>query len=241
MTVKKDKIKHDFNKKADYYNSNAKIQRKIANDLVAFAYSKIKNNSIILDVGSGTGQIAEALDPKHHKNITLLDNSKSMLEIAQTNFPACKFIYKDFDDLSDLPDRYDCIFANMSLHWSNDHKLIISNLRNLLNDKGNLFISLPTENSFKELKSINKNLHKKLDLAPLITTDDLDANKITLKSYKENFNSLFEILKHFKKNGTGSKNTGIKPLKKSDYQFLLNNNYKVKSLSWEIAFLKFNK
>lgn len=232
-----EKIQHDFNKSSAFYSKNSLLQKSIAIDLIKLASSYITKDSAILDLGCGFGQIAALLATKELTNVTMVDNASKMLDIAKKNFPKYNIIEDDINNLNKLDQSYDVIFANMSLHWCNDINSTIKNAQNHLKKNGKIFISIPSENSFQELHEINQKLKTKLNLGPLINANHLKNQQIITKEYSQNFNSLSELLKNFKKTGTGFKSKNIKPILKSDYNYLKSINDKYKTLSWEIIFI----
>ena len=237
MMLDSEKIQHDFNKSSAYYTENSLLQKSIAIDLINLAKPYITKDSKILDLGCGSGQIAALLELKEFTNITMVDNATKMLDIARRNFPKTNIIEDDISNLTKLNQSYDVIFANMSLHWCSDINAAIKNAKYYLKPNGKIFISIPSENSFKELHEINKKLKNKLKLGPLINPENLRSHKIHIKKYSQSFDSLLELLKNFKKTGTGSKSNEHKAILKSDYHYLKSINEKYKSLSWEIIFI----
>ena len=238
MTLTKTLIKRDFNQRAEYYHNNSKLQKNIAEDLYLLAKEYIKPNSKILDLGAGSGAIAHYIPNKLHHNITLLDNAKPMLDIAKKQFPNCKTLLADFNDLNEHKQKYDIIFANMSLHWSLNIHETLKQITNLLTINGIIFISLPSNASFKEIKEINLHLSTKLQINPLISPLDFAQNTILTKFYQQDFNSLLELLHHFTLSGTGYKAKHSKALTKADYRYLTTIDNKIKQLSWEIIFVR---
>jgi len=231
------KIQNDFNKSSDFYSKNSLLQKNIAIDLIKFAEPYVKIDSEILDLGCGTGQIAALLAKQDLTNVTMVDNASKMLDIARRNLSGYNIIEDDINCLKKLNQSFDVIFANMSLHWCNDINAAIKNAKHYLKPNGKIFISIPSDNSFKELHEINKNLKTKLKLGPLITQENLQNQKILTKEYTQNFNSLLELLKNFKRTGTGSKANANKAILKSDYNYLKSVNDKYRTLSWEIIFI----
>ncbi len=239
MMLDFDKIQHDFNKSSAFYTENSLLQKNIAVDLINLAAPYITKDSNILDLGCGSGKIAALLANNKLTNITMVDNASEMLNIARKKFPNYNFIEDDINNLNKLNQSYDIIFANMSLHWCADINTAIANAKKYLKPNGKIFISIPSDNSFQELNEINQKLKTKLKLGPLINKADLKLKnpKMLTQEYIQNFNSLFELLKNFKRTGTGSKFNNNKALLKSDYNYLKSVNDKYKTLSFEIIFI----
>ncbi|MBT4922227.1 MAG: methyltransferase domain-containing protein [Rickettsiales bacterium] len=238
MTPLKTLIKRDFNNKAHYYHTHSSLQKEIAKDLYCLSKDYLTLDSKIIDLGSGDGAIISHIPNKFHKNVTLLDNAQAMLDIAKTEFPSCNIMPGDFNDLSLHKQKYDIIFANMSLHWSLDIKSSLKQIRQILKPNGKIFVSLPSTASFKEITKINQHLTTKLKTNPLIDSEDFLDIIIQTKSYIQDFDSLFDLLHHFKLSGIGYKANNSKPITKADYRYLKQMNDEIKQLSWEIIFIK---
>jgi ubiquinone/menaquinone biosynthesis C-methylase UbiE len=237
MMLDSEKIQHDFNKSSAFYTENSLLQKSIAIDLINLAAPYTTKDSKILDLGCGSGQIAALLAKQEITNITMVDNASKMLDIARENFPKYNIIEDDINCLTKLNQLYDVIFANMSLHWCAEINTAIKNAKKHLKPNGKIFISIPSENSFQELHEINQKLKSKLKLGPLINPENLKNQQTQTKKYSQSFASLLELLKNFKKTGTGSKSSENKAILKSDYNYLKSVNEKYKTLSWEIIFI----
>ncbi|MGL4858747.1 MAG: class I SAM-dependent methyltransferase [Enterobacteriaceae bacterium] len=71
----------------------------------------------IIDLGCGTGSVARAVQEKFpHAQITCVDISPKMLEMATQKIGAeHQFIHCDFDNFT-FPDRYDLVISSLALH-----------------------------------------------------------------------------------------------------------------------------
>ncbi|TCN22379.1 class I SAM-dependent methyltransferase [Mesobacillus foraminis] len=69
----------------------------------------------ILDLGCGTGDLAEKLD-KAGVSVMGIDNSSNMVEQAYRKYPHIQFDVQDATNLS-FKDEFDAVFSNAMLHW----------------------------------------------------------------------------------------------------------------------------
>jgi ubiquinone/menaquinone biosynthesis C-methylase UbiE len=69
----------------------------------------------VLDVGAGTGLPTARQLVAAGCEVTCLDISLQMLEIAQVNVPGANFLHGDVLDIPDRPDQYDAVTAFFSL------------------------------------------------------------------------------------------------------------------------------
>ncbi|MFA5303530.1 MAG: class I SAM-dependent methyltransferase [Candidatus Nanoarchaeia archaeon] len=131
----------------DEYAKNYHIVYKKNNPIIKELlkeFSKIPNNSSILDIGAGTGENDLELFKKGFNSIDLLDISPKMLDLAKKrlkNFNA-HFYCTDLEKFV-LKKKYDVILASLVLHYYSGEQLkkMLAKLKGLLK-KGGLLITL---------------------------------------------------------------------------------------------------
>ncbi len=69
----------------------------------------------ILDIGCGTGHLTAEIAAAG-ANVTGLDSSAEMLDVARRAYPALEFRHADAADFT-VDQPYDAIFSNAALHW----------------------------------------------------------------------------------------------------------------------------
>ncbi len=69
----------------------------------------------ILDIGVGTGTLSAEMKENHGLDVTAIDFSKEMLDIARKNHADLKILRMDLRDLNFKDESFDGIFANYSL------------------------------------------------------------------------------------------------------------------------------
>ncbi len=74
-----------------------------------------QNGENILDLGCGTGDLAELIRARG-ANITGLDSSPEMIETAKAKYPFIAFDLKSADNFS-YDEKFDAVFSNATLHW----------------------------------------------------------------------------------------------------------------------------
>ncbi|MCL1971968.1 MAG: class I SAM-dependent methyltransferase [Endomicrobia bacterium] len=115
-----DRIKVHFEEEAKEFDSI--IQKLIPhyNDMIEALVSVIpfaKDSSFsIIDLGCGTGTIAKEIKSNFkNADITCVDISPNMLEIAKTKAGSGKYIQADFNSFA-FPEKYDLIVSSLALH-----------------------------------------------------------------------------------------------------------------------------
>ena len=140
-------INRNFSLHAKSYSKNAFVQKEVATKLCDFVKSEIKSSDEILDLGCGTGFIAENLD--NLERLTQLDSSKEMCEIASKK---AKTIQADLNNLNLRDQSYDIVLSSFTLHWVENLNNLLSDIKNLLTKNGLLAFSIPVKGTLYELK-----------------------------------------------------------------------------------------
>lgn len=140
-----------FNNWASTYNES--VRKSEEEGSYPFAgYSNIKleifkeisrsNKKDVLDMGVGTGEITGALYDLGY-NITGIDFSSKMIELAQKKMPNAKMIQSSFLEVTKYLDKkYDYIIFNYSIHHLEYDKQVdlLANLYDYLNNNGIILI-----------------------------------------------------------------------------------------------------
>lgn len=113
--------------------------------------TKQDEQTTVLELGCGTGNIAAALKSIDNLNYTGIDASKDMLSIAEKKMGGKKdflFVQQDIDKPDfNLKNKFDVIVINNVLYALKDHHKIIAVVSKLIAEKGKLVISEPLRNS----------------------------------------------------------------------------------------------
>ena len=104
---------------------------------------EIRPNLQVADLGCGTGGLTSRLaDALPGSQVVGLDNSPPMLaKAAPKARPGLRF---ELGDQAALRGKWDLIFSNASLHWSQDHPRLIASLFDLLLPQGQLAVQIPS-------------------------------------------------------------------------------------------------
>ncbi len=94
-------------------------------NLVRFFRFNIVENSRVLEIGSGTGYLLNAVNPAHGVGI---DISGAMVEIARQKYPHLTFYNQDAEQL-DLNEQFDYIIISDTLGYLEDIQKVIANLK----------------------------------------------------------------------------------------------------------------
>ncbi len=136
-------------------------------DVLNYIYNQAKEQigSNILDIGFGTGILTNQLY-NYGYNITGIDFSSNMIDIAKKKMPDALLINWDF--AKGLPEKirsckFDYIISTYAIHHLTDEEKIkfIKSLANLLNTNGKILIGDISFETRKELEECN-NIYKEI-------------------------------------------------------------------------------
>jgi len=98
---------------------------------------EFKGNEHILDLGCGDGILtAQLADMVPNGYVLGIDTSKGMIDSAIKNKkPNLEFRLLNINQI-DFKERFDLVFSNATLHWTKDHKKLLSNIYNALKVDG---------------------------------------------------------------------------------------------------------
>lgn len=249
MIFDKSKIKSSFNQANQSYNPNAFLQKMVAKNLVDLAKNDILNAKNIIDLGSGTGFVAEEILSKSpDKKIFQLDIAQKMLE--ENPFSTHK-ITADIEALPLQENIFDLALSSLSFQWLNDLTKTIPQILKTIKKDGNLYFSLLGNESLKELKTVCQSCKTELSINDFITQTQLQniltnlnlnyqIKSATITLY---YQDLYSLLKSIKSIGAGY-STNKKYLGKKQFELLnsfylknFNLNNKV-SATWHIFYTK---
>lgn len=125
----------------DLYRQFEAERTRPATDLLARV--AINTPDFVSDLGCGPGNSTELLRQRFpHAHLVGIDNSQAMLESAQKRLSDCKFQPADIQHWQP-PQPQNVIYANASLQWLENHRLLIPQLMSHLAPQGILAIQMP--------------------------------------------------------------------------------------------------
>ncbi|AOR24457.1 class I SAM-dependent methyltransferase [Clostridium taeniosporum] len=197
----KNKSKINFNNQADIYDISgdgkfvAPMYAEIINRIVSLKPKKL------LDVGCGTGNILMKLSKNTNIELSGLDISEKMIEVARRNIGTkAELKVGDSEFMPWKNKTFDVILCNASFHHYPNPEKVLMEMRRLLKSSGTLIIGDPTaplfirqvlnllckNSSGGDYRIYNKNAIKKLLNKYGFNT--FDFKKINYKSFVINAN-----------------------------------------------------
>lgn len=149
-----------FSSSSRVYASEGKVQKEVANHLLKLASPYIKQTDSILDLGSGTGNIFQALSGVHY--CVALDISYlSLLES-----PVLPFGGKLCASAQQIPIKdayFSCVISSFLLQWCHPVRPVLEEVSRVLSSGGYFIFSVLLDRSFDVLRNswnaIDKAIH----------------------------------------------------------------------------------
>ena len=90
----------------------------------------------ILCLGCGAGEECAYLKSKGAKRVIGVDLSRSLIEIAKTNFPELEFQVMDMEKLKFANSSFDLVYSSLVLHYVSDWTKVLGEIRRVLKSRG---------------------------------------------------------------------------------------------------------
>lgn len=152
LSDEKQKIASAFGKAAKRYDSIAYYQQNSGHqllDLLASAQVNLCGKKVI-DVGCGTGFFSQILTAKGAE-VTALDLSSGMLDVARQKNAAEQYICADMEALPFADQTFDIIFSNLGIQWCSDLSLTLTELHRVTKSGGVMVFTTLAKGSLSEL------------------------------------------------------------------------------------------
>jgi malonyl-CoA O-methyltransferase len=208
----KPQIKANFNKAHKSYNKAANLQKIVAKNLVNLAAADINKSSKILDLGCGTGFIANEIFLNFkNKEIFQLDIAWQMLKENPFKTPK---ITADIENLPFENNIFDLALSSLSFQWLNNLESSILQTLKTVKNNNNFYFSLIIDGSLKEIKTSCQESGVDLLINNFISSKNLEKMLLDLNfnyqiKYEDiilEYKDLYSILKSMKMIGASYKN-----------------------------------
>lgn len=129
----------------EIYNKFKDLRNKPFYDLMDFI--KLPESSNAIDLGCGTGEQTSILAKKFSKTDFLgIDSSSEMLEKSKS-FEAnnLRFDQMSVENLAESDKKWDLVFSNAALQWSDHHEVLFPKLIDVINAGGQFAVQMPVQ------------------------------------------------------------------------------------------------
>jgi len=202
----KDQVAKSFSDAAKEYDQYARIQHKLAHDLLNLCPQQDKKQ--ILDLGCGTGYCLPLLNKLYpNAHLTGGDLAPGMLQHAKQHHPDFEYQISDAENLPFEDNQFDLVFSSLAVQWCDDFSRVLKNAYRCLKPGGHLVLSNLANGTLCEMKEawhqVDENQHVNefaswQELGDTVNASDFNVIKIdqvTHKDYHPNVRSLTDSLK----------------------------------------------
>jgi len=137
LSDKKLKIKNFSDSQADKRDKWIKRNNYYYKDLIKFLKFNIKENSKILEIGSGTGYLLNALSPSYGVGI---DISENMISRAKNNYPNLHFFEMDGENL-EIDDKFDYVIISDTIGYFEDIQKVFNEIKKCITNDTRIIIT----------------------------------------------------------------------------------------------------
>lgn len=146
----KQKIAHSFGGASNSYDKSARLQR-YSGQLILNSLPQC-NDSLVVDLGSGTGFFTDILSRKY-KRVIGLDLSAKMLCYAQSlRSNNIQWLNADIHHLPLQSDSVDVIYSNLALQWCHPLQDALEEIKRVLKPGGTAVFTSLVDGTLSELK-----------------------------------------------------------------------------------------
>lgn len=184
-----------WNKVAKLYQDKFMNLDLYDNTYDAFCEQVNMENSTILEIGCGPGNITKyLLNKRPDFRIEGIDISPNMIELAKANNPTADFKVMDCREIDKLQSKFDGIICGFCFPYLSefDSSKLVKDCGNLLNDKGVLYISFVEgdyiKSGFQTVSSEDRTyfyFHTLDSLTKELTNNNFETIKLLNKNYKK--------------------------------------------------------
>lgn len=134
-------IEKQFDLAAATYDSVAGLQRRMGSSLLQkIVESNVAKEIPLVDLGCGTGELLCGLAGEGFSNLTGLDLSSQMIELAKPKTPAAKFLHADIENIPCEENQFEAAVSSAAIQWCDTDSAAVE-IRRVLQPQGHLFLT----------------------------------------------------------------------------------------------------
>lgn len=136
----------DFSSIARIYRQTATAQKSAAERL--FWMLRLERTDDVLDLGCGTGHLAQEMRQLTDGRIMGIDLSPEMVALAREAAPEGIDFVTGAAETLDMPGQFDAIFCNSAFHWFTDEPRALANCYAALRPGGRMVMQAPARREY---------------------------------------------------------------------------------------------
>lgn len=197
-------IQNRFSRMLSSYDEHAKIQKRMAEKLIAKISGRTFDN--ILEIGCGTGYLTKlAADKFTYNTYTAVDIVEDCEKYIKEIRADIEFIHSDMESfISSEPGKYNLIISNAAFQWLTDFEGFVNTLIYSLTPGGILLFSTFGKENFREIYHISQNTLKYYSSAEIRALFQKYNPEVEEEIHIMAFQSPKDVLKHLHLTGVNA-------------------------------------
>ncbi|WP_323813995.1 malonyl-ACP O-methyltransferase BioC [Cellvibrio sp. NN19] len=214
----KQKVAQSFSRAAATYDSVAQLQRDIGAQLSEGLPTELPENSVVLDLGSGTGYFTRQLSACYQSSQVIgLDIAEGMLNYAASQQASASWLCADAESLPLADNSIDIIFSSLAIQWCSNLAQLMKELARVLKPDGKIYIATLGPKTLHELKAawqqVDDYVHVNQFQSVQQLTDALDQASFSQRQIQQENRTLYyeqlnELTRELKSLGAHNVNAG---------------------------------
>jgi len=134
-------VQNQFDRAATTYDSVAWLQRKMGDALLKLlSDTDLAKDAPIIDLGCGTGELLRKLNATDYANLTGLDLSEKMLDVAKEKTPNATYLHADIESMPVDDESFVAVTSNAAIQWC-DLLAAATEIHRVLQPGGSVFLT----------------------------------------------------------------------------------------------------
>jgi len=177
-----------YNWNAKDYERNSQAQQIWARELIEKL--DLTGTEDVLDLGCGDGKVtAEIAESLSAGSVIGVDNSASMIELAEKHYPSAlyqnlSFKVMDACDLS-FDGCFDVVFSNAALHWVKNHEPVVEGLYKSLKLGGKILLQMGGKGNASNILSVLEDIQSNSEWQPYFENFEFPYGFLGIDEYKK--------------------------------------------------------
>lgn len=148
------RVRRNFSRQAEEYDRYARVQKRVADELVRLIAEGRSLSGPALDIGTGTGFAACSLARRlPDLPLVISDLAHGMTAHAAGRLPGALAVDADAEDLPFREESFGLVFSSSVFQWINDLERLFADAARILRPGGSFVFAMYGDGTLRELRS----------------------------------------------------------------------------------------